>query len=365
MNRYPPRRMRAGRNFRTAAAWLLGAALAAGTIGYLPQSAGADGLDRTQPSKSYDDFINAVWTYESDIDPSQQSYYNGNWNKPVVASYPKVEYPGRVVRAGNGDPVYAHDLTIEEFFEVIGIGNLYDPSDPNPDWKLIQSNVVNYLGFVGFQFQESDLVDLGYYRFDYVTIMQTSYPEHYVDVPNNYWSGGRREFFAEPPLVSTPTFARDVVIFENNNFTGKNGINNNTDFRTPDKHVLVIKDHFANKYQGIVSGLSARGKTLQDYLGTDVYWKQLDPPVSPPPGGRANEVEITLSGLLAGAHLRGAEGVVSLLVDHKNPSDENGTYILQYVQDYAGYDTPFGNRSPHGLGGPGVLGPGLAVPGSG
>ena len=31
-----------------------------------------------------------------------------------------------------------------------------------------------------------------------------------------------------------------------------------------------------------------------------------------------------------------------MLVDHKNPADENGTYILQYVQDYAGYDTPFG-----------------------
>lgn len=24
-----------------------------------------------------------------------------------------------------------------------------------------------------------------------------------------------------------------------------------------------------------------------------------------------------------------------------NPADENGTYILQYVQDYAGYETPF------------------------
>lgn len=30
-----------------------------------------------------------------------------------------------------------------------------------------------------------------------------------------------------------------------------------------------------------------------------------------------------------------------MLIDGENPEDENGTYILQYVQDYAGYDTPF------------------------
>ena len=48
-----------------------------------------------------------------------------------------------------------------------------------------------------------------------------------------------------------------------------------------------------------------------------------------------------MSGLLAGAHLRGAEGIVNLLVEHKNSQDENGTYILQYVQVYAGYQTPF------------------------
>ncbi len=70
----------------------------------------------------------------------------------------------------------------------------------------------------------------------------------------------------------------------------------------------------------------------------------MNPPVSPPPSppdNRPNKVPITMSGLLAGAHLRGAQGVVSLLVDHQNPADENQTYILQYIQDFAGYQTPF------------------------
>ncbi|MXX41644.1 MAG: hypothetical protein F4Z53_01160 [Acidimicrobiales bacterium] len=363
MNRFRPRRTRHRKHRRAAAAWLLGAALVAGAIGY-PPPAGADELDRSQPSKSYDEFIDAVWAYESDIDPSEQSYYNDNWDNPVE-SYPEVEYPGRVIRDDNGDPVEATGLTIEEFFKIIGIGHLYSPADPSPDWRLIQSNVINYLGFVGFRFQESDLVDLGYYEFETTTEMQITYPIHYVDVPNSHWAHGVREFVAYPPIVDRSTIVRDVVVFADDFFTGKNGINNYADFTTPDKHILVIKDHFENKYQGIVSGLSARGKTLQDYLDTEVYWNQLDPPVNPPPGGRTNDVKITLSGLLAGAHLRGAEGVVSLLVDHKNPSDENGTYILQYVQDYAGYDTPFGNRTSLEIKRRRLLRPDLAVIGNG
>ncbi len=326
---------------RPAIALSILAALTAGLLGNSAETANAKSPEPYIPSKSYEDFIDAVWAFESDIDPSQQDYYNKNWNTPVVDEYPKVTSPGRVVRDEKGDPVMDHDLTIEQLFDVIGIGALYHPSDPNPDWKLIQSNVINYLGFVGFQFQESDLVDLGYYKYPEFWIDSVTYPTHYIDVPNHYWANGVRGFLAEPPLANVPTWARGVVIFKYTFFTGKNGVNNYTDFTTPDKHILIIKDHFANKYQGIVSGLAARGKTLKDYLGTDVYWNELDPPVSPPPGNRSNKVEITLSGLLAGAHLRGAAGVVALLVDHKNPSDESGTFILQYVQDYAGYDTPF------------------------
>lgn len=318
------------------------AGLAMSLLSYSAPAVDAKLFESLVPGKSYDEFIDAVWAFESDIDPTKQDYYNENWDKPVVKEYPKVEYPGRVIRDNDGNPEMDHNLTIEEFFKVIGIGDLYSPSDPNPDWKLIQSNVINYLGFVGFQFQSSDLVDTGYYEFTWVTEGDRPLPMHYVDLPNSTWANGRRYMVVVPPNASEPTVATDTVIWFAYNFIGKNGINSYKDFTTPDKHILVIKDHFANKYNGIVTELNARGKALDDYLGTFVYWNQLDPPISPPPGGRSNKVEITMSGLLAGAHLRGAAGVVELLVDHKNPSDESGTYILQYVQDYAGYDTPFG-----------------------
>lgn len=328
-------------SYRVIVSGLIISTMIVGLVANSVATVGADPMMIDAPTKTYDEFIDAVWAYESDIDPSQQNYYNQNWNNPV-ASYPEIDYPGRVVRDSDGNPVPRNAISIEVLFYAIGIGELYDPKDLNPDWKLIQSNVINYLGFVGFQFQESDLVDIGYYMFPEITVDNKLYPMHYVDLPNETWANGVRSTLVFPPVVEEPTLATDTVAFFDSNFTGKNGINSYADFTNPDKHILVIKDHFINKYNGIVKELEAKGKTIKDYLGTFVYWNELDPPVSPPPGGRANKVEITLSGLLAGAHLRGAAGVVELLVDHKNPADENETYILQYVQDYAGYDTPFG-----------------------
>lgn len=296
-------------------------------------------------NKTYDEFINDLWAYESSVDPDKQEYYNTNWNNPVIDSYPQVEYPGRVIRDGDtGNPKEQYNLTIEQYFSAIGIVDLYDPTELSPDWKKIQASVVNYLGFVGFQFQESDLQTLGYYNFETEIIEEIEYPKHYVDVDVSHWKGGVQQYLeTDPKVVSEPTVVTDVVHYVDSNFTGKHEISSVQDFMDPDKHIFIIKDHFENKHDGIVNGLAEYGKTIDDFLETVVTWDGLIPSVSPPPGGRDNNVTITMSGLLAGAHLRGAEGVVSMLIDHKNPADESGTYLLQYVQDYAGYDTPFGN----------------------
>lgn len=338
-----PRGSHPGRWVQRTVALSMAVFLLSASVGQLSESTSRSSAADYPKSGTYEDFIDAVWIFESSIDPKKQDYYNQNWNNPVVESYPWVAYPGGVMRDWDtGDPIQLYDLTIKFYFDRIGIGNLYNPSDPNPPWKSIQAAVVNYLGFVGFQFQESDLNDLGYYNFTQYYYQGQYYPSHYVDVDNSHWIHGNHGFLdTNRQEVSTPTWVTDTVTFLDENFTGKNGINSYHDFVNPDLHILVIKDHFANKYEGIVSGLKAQGKDLSDYLGTTLYWNGLKPPVSPPPGGRSNAVEVTMSGLLAGAHLRGAEGVIELLVDHENPQDENGTYILQYVQDYAGYDTPF------------------------
>jgi len=298
--------------------------------------------DANPDEKTWEDFIQTVWAFESSIDPSQKSFYKTNWDKPVLDPYPLVYKPGRVVRDySTGNPVMSGPLTVSEYFEAIGIAQFFHKGTPLTDWESIQSKVVNYLGFVGFQFQESDLHDLGYYIYG-THYVSGYYPSHYVDIPNSNWAYGITGFLdTDPNQVSEPTYVTDVIHWDAGTFTGKNGVHNYRDFTNPEKHKIIIQDHFKNKFDGIVTGLTQHGKTLDDYLGTTVTWNGLDPSVSPPPGGRSNSVTITLSGLLAGAHLRGAEGVIELLVMHENPADESGTYILQYVQDYAGYETPF------------------------
>ena len=53
-----------------------------------------------------------------------------------------------------------------------------------------------------------------------------------------------------------------------------------------------------------------------------------------------NDILITPSGLLAGAHLKGAGSVIEYLKSHgqNNSQDAFGTSIESYIRDFAGYD---------------------------
>ncbi len=55
---------------------------------------------------------------------------------------------------------------------------MYSQTDPSHNWRNIQASVTNYLGFMRFQFQESDLQDLSYYNFETVTVDDKVYPKH-------------------------------------------------------------------------------------------------------------------------------------------------------------------------------------------
>ncbi len=296
-----------------------------------------------QASKgSYEDFLTALRTFESSIDPTQAQYYKDNYNNPLAMSYQKVEtdatgalIPGRVVRDDNGHPLI-ETTSIKKYFEKIGVDDLYNPDTATYDTFItMQYSVINFIGFVGYQFSEQDLWVLGYYtHYD-----DTGLKEYYVDVDDSNWAHGVRDKVMDFP--DGRVHVTDVNTW-GGVFTGKHGIYSMDDFKDPTKQDFIAKDHFQFKYNNIVTQLAAEGKTIKNYLGTSLFWDQCIPPISPPPGGRKNEVIVTMSGLLAGAHLRGAAGVVDLLVRHKNNADEIGTTILQYVEDYAGYDTPFG-----------------------
>ncbi|MEN9519220.1 MAG: hypothetical protein RLZZ381_1808 [Cyanobacteriota bacterium] len=58
-------------------------------------------------------------------------------------------------------------------------------------------------------------------------------------------------------------------------------------------------------------------------------------------GGSVEGVPITCSGIIAAAHLRGEYGVINLLRNGYITRDEYNTSILEYLDEFQGYQTPY------------------------
>jgi integrating conjugative element protein (TIGR03758 family) len=136
---------------------------------------------------------------------------------------------------------------------------------------------VNGYGYTGlFQMGEAAMIDAGYYKSD--------------GTAKNDWKGV---------------------------FTGKNGISSLNDFKNnPDAQIKAIADYEAVQWN-VIQNLG-----LSSYIGQTI-----------------NGVQITQSGLIAGAHLVGYGGLQKYLSSNgtKDVPDGNGTPISQYIQKFGGY----------------------------
>ena len=155
-------------------------------------------------------------------------------------------------------------------------------------WHDMQYTSVNALGFVGYQFGEPLLIDLGYYQGN----------------TGNQWTG---------------------------HFTGKNGVDSFATLKT-DIQEAIILDAFGYNLNVIESGLEAKGTSLDALIGTQRTYVDTN--------GQSVTVTLTLTGILAAAHLRGAWGTLDLLNNGSASADEYGTSILKYIQQFGAYDTP-------------------------
>lgn len=164
--------------------------------------------------------------------------------------------------------------------------NAYQAGDLS--WRDMQYTSVNSLGFVGYQFGEPLLIDLGYY----------------LDNTGNLWTG---------------------------RFTGKNGVDSFATLKT-DIQEAIILDAFGYNLNVIESGLEAKGTSLDALIGTQRTYVDTN--------GQSVTVTLTLTGILAAAHLRGAWGTLDLLNNGSASADEYGTSILKYIQQFGAYDTP-------------------------
>ena len=162
-------------------------------------------------------------------------------------------------------------------------------------WDVMSYRSLNSLGFVGYQFGEALLIDLGYYDDDFYYGNGAS---------SNTWDG---------------------------TWTGKNGVNSLEDFMTAAAQDVAIQEAFGFNLETIETWLANAGASLDDYIGTTRSYVD---------NGVVVEVTLTLSGILAAAHLRGFDGVANLLLNGTVGADEYGTSILQYIQQFGDFDTP-------------------------
>ncbi|NJL63949.1 MAG: hypothetical protein HC903_21590 [Methylacidiphilales bacterium] len=152
------------------------------------------------------------------------------------------------------------------------------------------------LGFIGkYQFAEILLIRLGYYK-------AKIYYGNGAD--KNYWRG---------------------------TWTNKRGIDSKTKLlNSPEVQEAAIREAFEVYLQDINYLLKQRRKSINEYLGKQGKFND---------NGKSKNIKVTLSGLMAAAHLRGADKVVDLLVLGKVSRDEFGTSILEYLDKFGGYET--------------------------
>ena len=220
-------------------------------------------------SGTFGDFLGALLAFESGWD--RDRYETGE-----IADWQLDSWAGGAV--GDFFPAYS------------SWGDLTDA-----EWETMAYRSTNALGFVGFQFGEALLIDLGYYEDDV----------YYGNgAATNTWDG---------------------------TWTGKNGATSLDAFMTREVQDQAILDAFGYNLGVIETGLAQGGESLNDYLGETFTYYDNGAPV---------EVTLTLTGVLAAAHLRGAWGTLSLLQSGTVSTDEYGTSILKYVEQFGGYDAP-------------------------
>ncbi|NJR61299.1 MAG: hypothetical protein HC769_22185 [Cyanobacteria bacterium CRU_2_1] len=162
-----------------------------------------------------------------------------------------------------------------------------------------QSNyqAVSRLGFLGkYQLGEAILFDLGYYTND-PSYYGASFTPDYND-----WIG---------------------------TWTGKDGVSSRQEFLANENNTqeTAIRGAFGKNIGYLVNFLAARGRTIESYIGT----------TKP----SLNGATITLSGILAGAHLRGAGNMANFLLDGTPSPDEDGTPIEFYIQVFGGFQIKY------------------------
>ena len=255
---------------------------------------------------------------ESGIDPALFPWYVQNFDSPVL-TYPAVTAPGRGIRDARTGRFTFHPTTVACYFEALGVGDFFDSRDADCI-EVMQHASTNALGFIGYQFGESILIDAGYYRPERVRIgkrrgLVETVDSYYIGaIDEGAWLGGRTEMLYQFPGTRRLVLATDVNRWRGT-FTGKNGVRTTGDLKDPGKQRRVMRD---------VADLN--------YLRMKAIFKRTNYTL------RAGE---TWSALIAAAHLSGCEAAARFALSGTHVTDQFGTGIHTYFEIFAGFQTPY------------------------
>lgn len=280
------------------------------------------------------DFLNNLRDFESGINPALADFYLQNLSNPVY-TYAQVSAPGKMVRDCSTGSMIPEPTTINEFFTKLGVDGFYNSQTPyNAQmYRDMQYNSLNAWGFVGYQLGEAVLIDTGYYSPVTGVINGVEYDKFYIFVDDSNWIGCKTEALVE--VVGSG--GNKVIATSLNNwqgtFTGKNGVSSFADLRVPEKQEMVMRDAMRFNYNVITQLLNNANMTWTQALAKS--WPGTDD------NGNPIQIQATISGLLAAAHLRGAWGTGALLTNDQITCDELGTCITTYVHKFGGFNSLF------------------------
>lgn len=291
---------------------------------------------------TYSEFLDALLSYESGIDPSQLAEYTSGG----TTLYFEVErdkegnrIPGRALRDDESGELQARvTMTYPEYFATLGID--FDWATENADnLAAARYQSVNFLGFIGFQVGEAPLISTGHY----VPAERNGF---FGTLPSYYaWTGQERRFAhgAEYSWYQIEGSSTQVYTTRNNSwegtFTGKDGATSLAALRTRDVQEQVIRTMMQFNLNTLVAEF--RRITFQPTTDEILIYQQILSRVVTKPSDPELSLVPSLSGLLAACHLRGAWGVAAVLTGTPDAGDETGTSVYDYCELFADYETVF------------------------
>lgn len=290
-------------------------------------------------------FLTALLNFESGIDQNLLSTYIDNYegSSYVVTNvdsylYDGVQYPEYTGEGTAPGTPAMKDYLLKEYFEFLGVDDIWNnvplgQQTVETIYKM-QCASTNAWNFVGYQLGEAALIDAGHYKAAIDTFDGSdNLRKYYIYQDVHVWQPEHEDITTLYHIPGTPDGAQIITTRSNTwsgSFTGADGINSLDDLKVEKNMELAMRDVIRRNIDYIEKRLSDSdiGMTWEEALAKS--WTN-------PADGQT--VESSMSGIIAGAHLSGAEACVQLLKNDTIQGDETGTSILTYFQNFGGAKT--------------------------